>query len=129
MLKSAGNRSFGLLIGGICLVVGGLHYWASGSGYIVWVIVAAAFLLPAWLMPRVLAPLRRLWLKFGHVLSLVVSPIILGLIYITAIVPVGLATRLFGKDLLSLKHSAETPSYWVKRDAGVATPQSLKDQF
>lgn len=106
-----------------------IHYWVSGSGFVVWTIVAAAFLLPAWLMPRVLAPLRRLWLKFGHVLSLVISPIILGLIYVTAIIPVGLLTRLFGKDLLSLKLEPAAATYWVKREVGTQTPQSLKDQF
>jgi hypothetical protein len=110
-------------------VIGALHYWATGGGFFWWAIAAAIFLVPAWLMPRVLAPLKRLWLKFGHVLSLVISPIVLGLIYVTAIVPVGLLIRLFGKDLLSLKHSSATPSYWIKREAGTLTPQSLKDQF
>jgi hypothetical protein len=117
------------LIGAVCLVVGALHYRASGTGYVGWVIVAAALLLSAWLMPRVLAPLRRGWLKFGHVLSLIVSPIMLGLIYITAIVPVGLLMRGFGKDPLSIKLRPAASTYWIKRQVETQTPQSLKDQF
>jgi hypothetical protein len=113
----------------VCCVIGAAHFWATGGGFFWWAIAAAAFLVPAWLMPRILAPLKRLWLKFGHVLSLIISPVVLGLIYVSAIVPVGLLTQLFGKDLLSLKHSATAPSYWIKRNAGTPTPQSLKDQF
>jgi hypothetical protein len=127
--KPAGNRSFGLLIGGPCLVVGAWHYWTGVSGHVAWLIVAAAFLLPAWLMPRVLSPLRRGWLRFGHVLSLIISPIMLGLIYVTAIIPVGLMTRVFGKDLLSIKRQPTASTYWVQREVGIRTPQSLKDQF
>jgi hypothetical protein len=56
-------------------------------------------------MPRTLAPLRRLWLKLGHLMSIVVSQIILALMYVLAIVVTGVLIRLFGKDLLSLKPS------------------------
>ena len=61
------------------------------------------FIAVALLMPRALAPLRRLWLKLGHLMSIVVSPIILAVMYVLAIVVTGVLIRLFGKDLLSLK--------------------------
>ena len=68
-------------------------------------------------------------MKFGHLLSLIVSPIVLGLIYVTTIFPVGLLTRVFGKDLLSLRLQPSASTYWVKREVGTPTSQSLKDQF
>jgi hypothetical protein len=37
----------------------------------------------------VLALLKRLWLKLGALLSVVVNPIALGFMYVTAIIPVG----------------------------------------
>jgi len=76
-------------------------------------------------MPRVFAPLRRLWLKFGHLLGLIVSPVALGLIYVTTIFPVGLLTRAFGKDLLSLKLQPSASTYWVKPEAG--TPPAIAE--
>ena len=74
-------------------------------------------------------PLKRLWLKLGNVLHLVVSPIILGILYVFSIVTVGLITRLFGKDLLSLKRDAAATSYWIRREPPGPSPHSLKNQF
>jgi hypothetical protein len=36
------NRSFGLLIGGVLLLVAGLHYWKGRPDYFVWLILVGA---------------------------------------------------------------------------------------
>jgi Saxitoxin biosynthesis operon protein SxtJ len=123
------NRSFGLLIGGVLLLVAGLHYWKERPDFFVWLIVGVAFVAVALLMPRTLAPLRRLWLKLGHLMSIVVSPIILALMYVLAIVVTGVLIRLLGKDLLSLKRRPEESSYWIKRNPPGPEFKSLADQF
>jgi hypothetical protein len=87
------------------------------------------FLIVSLLMPRVLAPLKRLWIRLGHVLHVVVGPVVLGLSYVVAIVPVGLITRMFGKDLLAQRWDRSADTYWHKRPAGGPTPDSLRDQF
>jgi hypothetical protein len=124
-----GNRSFGLLIGGVLLLVAGLHYWKARPDFFVWLIVGVVFIAVALLMPRTLAPLRRLWLKLGHLMSIVVSPIILALMYVLAIVVTGVLIRLFGKDLLSLKLKPAEASYWIKRNPPGHEFKSLEDQF
>jgi hypothetical protein len=124
-----GNRSFGLLIGGVLLLVAGVHYWKERPDFFVWLIVAAGFIVVALLMPRALAPLRRLWLKLGHLMSIVVSPIILALMYVLAIVVTGVLIRLFGKDLLALKLKPGDASYWIKRNPPGPEFKSLADQF
>jgi len=123
------NKSFGLLIGGVLLLVAGLHYWKERHDFFVWLIVAAGFIAVALLVPRALAPLRRLWLKLGHLMSIVISPIILALMYVLAIVVTGVLIRLFGKDLLSLKLKPEEASYWIKRNPPGPEFKSLADQF
>jgi hypothetical protein len=123
------NRSFGLLIGGVLLLVAGLHYWKERPDFFVWLIVAVVFIAVSLLMPGILAPLRRLWLKLGHLMSVVVSPIILALMYVLAIVVTGVLIRLFGKDLLSLKLRPEEASYWIKRNPPGPEFKSLADQF
>ncbi len=129
MERVASSRSFGLVIGVLLLLVCGTNYWAQGQWYIVWAVLAVVVLAISLLMPRLLARLKHFWLKLGGALHLVVSPVILGLVYALAIIPVGVLTRLFGKDLLSLKHDASTRSYWIRRDLGGPAPESLKDQF
>jgi hypothetical protein len=123
------NRSFGLLIGGVLLLVARLHYWKERPDFFVWLIVGVVFIAVSFLMPRTLAPLRRLWLKLGHLLSIVVSPIILAAMYVLAIVVTGVLIRLFGKDLLSLKRKPAANSYWIKRNPPGPELQSLADQF
>jgi hypothetical protein len=123
------NRSFGLLIGGVLLLVAGLHYWKDRPDFLGWLIIGLVFVAVAMLMPRTLAPLRWLWLKLGHLMSIVVSPIILALMYVLAIVVTGVLIRLFGKDLLSLKLKPAEASYWIKRSPPGPELKSLADQF
>jgi hypothetical protein len=123
------NRSFGLLIGGVLLLVAGLHYWMDRTDFFIWLIIGVVFIAVGFLMPRTLAPLRRLWMKLGHLMSIVVSPIILALMYVLAIVVTGVLIRLFGKDLLSLKLKSDETSYWIMRNPPGPEFKSLADQF
>jgi hypothetical protein len=127
-VKSASSRSFGLLIAAVLAVIAGLSYWSRRHAFVYWGGAALIVLAIALAMPRVLAPLKRLWLKLGHLLHVVISPVILTTVYVLVLVPTGAAIRLFGKDLLALKRDAGTRSYWVERAGGPA-PESLKDQF
>ena len=126
---SNSNKSFGLLLFAFFAVLAAYGYFKMGSVSLTFAFLALFFLIIALSMPRVLVPLKSLWLKFGWLLSVIISPIVLGLIYCLAIVPVGMLTRLFGKDLLSLKLDKAVPTYWVKREAGGPSGDSLKEQF
>jgi hypothetical protein len=86
--------------------------------------------LPSRRSPRpVLAPLNRLWLKFGLLLHKVVSPIVLGVMFFLVITPIGLTMRAFGKNPLRLKLDKQSGSYWIERVPPGPAPESLKDQF
>jgi len=127
--KSATNRSFGLLIAGALALVGCVHYWTRGTGYVPWLGTAAFFVAVGLLMPRILYPLKRAWLKLGTVLQAVISPILLGLIFVFSVLSTGLVVRLFRKDVLALKHDPAAASYWVKRDPPGPSPDSLSNQY
>lgn len=123
------NRSFGVvfaaffaIIGLLPLVSGGrVHLWALALGGI--------FLFFGLVFPSALAPLNRLWAKFGLLLHKIVSPIMLGIIFYLVITPIGLLLRLFGKDPLRLKFDRAAKSYWIPRDPPGPAPESFKDQF
>lgn len=129
MRAAASSRSFGLLIACFCFLLAGLSFWARGHAYVYWGVAGALFLAVAIVMPRVLAPLKRLWLALGKLLHVVVNPVVLGLTYLLAIVPVGILTRIAGKDLLSVRKDAAAPSYWIRRPEGGPSAASLRDQF
>ena len=126
---SNSNKSFGLLLFAFFAVLAAYGYFKMGSVSLTFAFLALFFLIIALSMPRVLVPLKSLWLKFGWLLSVIISPIVLGLIYCLAIVPVGLLTRFFGKDILSLKLDRTASSYWVTRKAGGPGGDSMKEQF
>jgi hypothetical protein len=130
--KTASSRSFGLLLAVVLLIIAALSYWvhgrAQGHAYVYWGSAGTLLLVLALAMPRVLAPLKRLWLALGRLLHVIASPVILTAVYFLVFIPVGAIIRLFRKDLLSLRHDPSAASYWIARTSS-PTPESLKDQF
>lgn len=110
------------LIGLLPLAFGGaLRLWS--------LLLAGAFVGVALVVPSLLAPLNRLWLRFGLLLHRIVSPLVLGIMFFLVITPMGLLMRAFGKDLLRLKFDRGAASYWIERSPPGPPPESMKDQF
>ena len=128
-VHGSSDRSFGVVFAVVFSVIGLLPL-AFGSGVRVWALVlGTAFLLMALAIPRSLAPLNRLWLRFGLLLHRIVSPIVLGIMFYGVITPTGAIMRAFGKDLLRLRFDRSSRSYWVDRVPPGPPPESIKDQF
>jgi hypothetical protein len=128
-IKESSDRFFGLTFFVFFLVVA---LWPLLGGRPVRSIalgLALVFLAVSLLHPVLLAPLNRLWLKFGALLHSLTSPVILGVMFFLVITPIGLIMRLFGKDLLRLKHDPEARTYWIRRDPPGPEKQSLDKQF
>lgn len=125
----ASNRSVGIVLAVLFGVIGA---WPMLSNELprIWALGLAAGLMAfAIVWPRALAPVAWFWLGLGKVLHVVVSPIVLGLMYIVAVIPTGLYVRLSGKDPLRLKRDSEASSYWIRRDPPGPDSQSLRQQF
>jgi energy-coupling factor transporter transmembrane protein EcfT len=120
------NCRFGLLLAAACAIVFVLseRYGTQHSG---WLFAAIILLLIAVAVPRILAPLRRLWLKVGGFLHVVISPVLLAGFYFLAIVPVGVIMQLLGKD--PLRRKRHPGSYWLKHDPPVADPRTMTELF
>lgn len=128
-VRGSSDRSFGMVFAAVFAVIGVLPL-AFGGGVRLWSLaVGAVFLLVALAVPSILAPLNRLWLRFGLLLHRIVSPLILGVMFFLVITPMGLVMRAFGKDLLRLKFDKAARSYWIDRTPPGPAPESLKDQF
>ncbi len=135
-VKGSTDRGFGLTVGGILLAIAaartGLHLWHDAQpGWMEVVLAAVGALLLGFglVAPDRLAPLNRAWTALGLLLFKVVSPVALGLIYLTTIVPIGLLMRVTGRDLLHLKFDRQAGSYWVVRDPPGPAPQTMTQQF
>lgn len=128
-VKGSSDRTFGLVFSTVFGIIA--LYPLLGSGMIrVWsLIVAGIFLLLALIVPSILAPANRLWMKFGELLHRMVSPLALGIVFYVAVLPTGLLLLLFGKDPLRLRLDPTAESYWIKREPPGPSPESLNNQF
>jgi hypothetical protein len=128
-VQLSSNRVFGLVFVAVFLVVGLLPLFSRGNVRLWSLIVSGGFLLVALIAPAVLAPLNRLWMRFGMLLHKIVSPLVLGIMFFGVITPMGLVMRWMGKDLLRLRADPNASSYWVRRDPPGPARDSFKHQF
>ena len=129
MVRVASSRAFGLIIGMLLALLGGANYRAHGHWYTLWAGCAVIIFATALVMPRLLAPLRRSWLRLGELMNVIVSPLFLTIVYVVVISPIAIFMRLCGKDLLSPKRELAASSYWIRRRNGVLAADSLTDPF
>ena len=91
-------------------------------------ILSGTFFLVSIAIPKSLSRITKLWLRFGDILGRVVSPITLGLVFFILIAPIGMLTRLFGRDELLLKKKNKK-SYWLARQKTDEKFNSFEKQF
>jgi predicted membrane metal-binding protein len=114
----------------VVFVLVGLWPLLSGGPVRAWaLLIAAAFMLAGFAAPGILAPLNRLWFRFGMALGRIVSPVVMGIIFFGTVMPTGLLMRLFRKDLLRLRFDPAADSYWIRRDPPGPSAESLRQQF
>ena len=123
------NRSFGLVFAALFLIVGLAPLLHDRPARIWSLALAAAFLGVALGRASLLAPLNRLWTRFGLLLHRVVNPVVMGAIFYLAITPFGVVMRLVGKDPLRRGFDPEAASYWIDRTPPGPSPQSMSNQF
>jgi hypothetical protein len=135
-VKGSSDRGFGLTVGGILLAIAavrtGLHLWhGTAPAWFEGVLAGVGLLLVVFGLtaPARLAPLNRAWTQLGLVLFRVVNPVVLGVIYLTTIVPIGSLLRLMGRDLLDRKFDRQAASYWVMREPPGPPPETMTRQF
>ena len=128
-IKAGTERSFGLVFAVVFTLIG-LFPLLDGGAVRAWaLIVAGAFIGAAFVVPRLLAPLNRLWFLIGKALHRVVSPLVMGLIFFVAVTPTALIMRLVGKDPLHRRFEPEARTYWIERTPPGPEPETMKNQF
>lgn len=128
-IKVGSERGFGIVFSCVFAVIGlwplldsaPIRWWAF--------IVAAVFIVCAFLIPIALRPLNILWFKIGMLMYKVVNPLTMGMLYYFTVVPMGLAMKMFGKDPLNRSFDKTVSTYWVEREPPGPEPESMKYQF
>ena len=128
-VKTASEKSFGYVFTVVFALIA-LYPVLHGNDLRLWsAIVAVVFLAFAIIAPQCLKPLNKLWMKVGLVLHFIVTPLVMGAVFVLTVIPTGLIRRAAGKDSMNMKWDKEADTYWQKRDGGPLTPESMKNQF
>lgn len=121
-------RSFGFVMA-VLLALAAIQAYRKDAGWLVGPALAGGFVLTCLglVAPRLLLPATRLWLALGHLLHLVVSPVLLGTIFFGVIAPIGLLLRVTGRRPLALTRRPGQETYWITCKGRSSV--SMKNQF
>ena len=113
-LDRKGLREFGLVTGAIVAVLFGLFFpWLLERDWPLWPWVIFGVLAVFGLVtPMALNPVYKIWMRFGLIMSKIMTPLIMSIVFYIVITPVGLFRKVFAKDSLARTFD-ETDSYRV----------------
>lgn len=122
-------RRFGLLVGGVFVVLS-LVLWLRHKPAFPWLFAPGlALVLLGTLFPRTLKYAYLGWMALAFALGTVVSTLLLTVFYFLVVTPIGLLSRLAGKDFLRLKLDHQASSYWMPRPRTPRKPHDYERQF
>ena len=99
-------RDFGFLIGfGLPFIIGWLIPSITGHAFRAWTLwISLPTLVLGIISPRILQKPYQAWMHLGHLLGYVNSRIILGIVFITVLLPIAFVMRAFGYDPIRSKN-------------------------
>ncbi len=125
-IKPGSSKSFGVVFTVVFLLIA-LHPLIHGSSPRLWAFIPSfGFMVITFLKPNLFEKPNYWWFRFGLLLSIVVSPLIMGIVYCLTVLPTALVLRCTRKDPLKMKFDHSAKSYWIERDDD---PQPMKRQF
>jgi len=124
-VKIGSNKSFGIVFSVVFFIIA-IFPILNNDNIRVWsLVISLIFLVLGLINSKLLSPLNKIWFKFGLILSKVVSPVIMGIIFFLVVTPIGILMRILKKDLLNLKYNNKN-TYWIKKKEPEST---MKNQF
>ncbi|MDX1569960.1 MAG: hypothetical protein R3200_05695 [Xanthomonadales bacterium] len=99
------------------------NWWMAG------LVLGGGFLVTAFSAPRILEPLNRQWFRLGMLLSRIVAPIVMGILYFLIVTPIGLLRRMLRKRSFPTGFDPSLNSYWEEREPPGPDPGGLPRQF
>ena len=123
-------KRFGIVLSIVLIIIGvGIPIIKKSDIHLWLVYLAVAVFVFAVFFTKLFVPVFKIWMKIAHLISKIISSLILGIFFYFIITPVGLIMKCFGRDPLSRKIDKESNSYWVKRDPKLSDPKRIENQF
>jgi hypothetical protein len=124
-------REFGSLFALICLIIAGFRGYRhdSLSAILIFSSLAAVFAGLGYFFPAALRPVWKGWMAFAHVLSIVMTFVLLSLVWIVGFIPMSVIVKIFKVKLMETGFRTGHPSYWEVRDPKYDDFKRLEQQY
>lgn len=122
------NKKFGYFFTLIFLIIAGYFFLnkSLNLAYVFAIISITLFLITIVKADLLLYP-NKLWIQFGLLLGMIISPIVLGVLFFVLFTPTAIIMKLYGRDELRIKFKKST-SYWIVRENQINS-DSFSNQF
>ena len=122
------NKKFGYFFTLIFLIITGYFFLNKSLNltYVFATISITLFFITIIKTDLLLYP-NKLWIKFGLLLGMIISPIVLGILFFVLFTPTAILMKLYGRDELRIKFKKNT-SYWILRETQINS-DSFSNQF
>ncbi len=122
-------RKFGITLGILFGILGGIFSW-WGIGAARYLYIAAGFLIVSGLfVPMLLKPVEKGWMALALALNWVMTRVILGILFYTLITIVGFIWRIVNRDPLGLRFDRGAATYWIPRKQDLADKERFERQY
>ena len=128
-LDSNGLRRFGLTTGGMIALLFGLAFpWLLDFAFPLWPwVIFSVLALLGLVVPNSLRVVYFTWMRFGLLMSRVMTPLVLGIVFFGLVLPMGILMRLFRPDPMNRELDDAADSYRV--DSVKAARENLERPF
>lgn len=107
-------RKFGLMVGGIFLLIGFWIYHSSQSfAGIIFICIGILLLIFGLLFPNTLSGIYKVWMGLAFALGWLVSRVLLIVLFYFVLTPVGFIAKIVGKKFLDIDYKVKKESYWI----------------
>ena len=130
-IKSKKNdiRNFGLILGAVLIAIVMLLFWKEKQSYDILMIVGIILCVTSLILPVILQPFYFVWMTFAVIMGWIMTRVILSLVFYGIITPIGLFSRLVGKEFLNLKLNKTENTYWNHRRKHSLKKANYEKQF
>ena len=123
-------RKFGLTVGGVFALLGCWFWWRGKTHFPCFLVPGGLLMLLGALVPRALKFIYIGWMSLAFILGIAVSTALLTLFFYLIVTPIGLISRLAGRDFLNRKFDRDATTYWIRRDrSSSAQTRNYEQQF
>ena len=120
MNKDKKNIQFGYLFFFVLSFISIFIFFNSNKINYILISLSLIFLIITIFKPILFDRISNIWIKFGELLGMFISPLVMALIFFLFLTPLSLIVRIMRKDLLNTKFSKQK-SYWIKREKNIGT--------